>query len=107
MGIVVAQVAFENQVPNLATIAATIARRTGLRVNVTNSPADIKGDLYDLHGNLAFACAPGETIEVRSYRPGAVKAFYEASFGDAGAHLRLPVQGLHETPDARAVYLQG
>jgi hypothetical protein len=50
--------------------------------------------LYDVHGYLAFACAPDTHLEVHSYRAGAVREFCRHTFGNAHLPVAQIVQGL-------------
>jgi hypothetical protein len=107
MGVVIAEVVFDGQAPELSRIAEKVTELSTLPLSVTESGADVKAGLYDLHASLAFACAPRAQLELYSYRPGAVKEFYQQTFGDADLPLARFVQGLNEPPGTQAVYLQG
>jgi hypothetical protein len=107
MGVVVTEVDFENQAPDLSQIADKVAELSGLRVSVTESGADAKANLFDLHGYLGFACAPKTQVEVHAYRAGAVKEFCRDTFGDAHLPVARCVQGLHEPPGTQTVYVRG
>jgi len=98
MGLVFEEVAFDGRAPQLSRIADKISELSGLPVVVTESGPDVKGDLYDLHGYLAFACAPAQQLEIHAYRDGAVRK------------LCLPmgkcVRGMHEPAGTQSVYLR-
>lgn len=107
MGIVGTEVGFDGQAPELSRIAEKVTELSGLPLTVEESGADIKGDLFDLHGYLAFACAPERQLELHSYRAGAVKDFCEEAFEGADFPLANCVQGLHEPPGTQTVYVRG
>lgn len=106
MGIVLDEVRFQGRAPDLRRIADKITELSGLPVIVQESGADVVGNLYDLHAGVAFACAPQEKLEVFSYRPGAVKEFYE----EFSQGIELPsarfMVGLNEPAGTQAVYLR-
>jgi len=106
VGVVVTEVVFDGQAPELARIAEKVTALCGLPVTVTGSDAEIKGDLYDLHAHLAFACAPETQLELCSYIPGAVQKFYRESFGDADFPFMKCMQGLNELPGSQSVHLR-
>ncbi|MFL5240801.1 MAG: hypothetical protein ACJ8FY_01720 [Gemmataceae bacterium] len=70
MGVVVAQVVFDGQAPKLSRIAEKVTELSGLAMSVTESGADLKADVYDLHAYLAFDCDPKDQLELYSYRVG-------------------------------------
>jgi hypothetical protein len=107
MGVVVAEVVFDGQAPGLSRIAEKVTELSELALSVTESGADVKAGLYDLHASLAFVCAPKVRLELYSYRSGAVKEFYQQTFGDAGFPFARFTQGLNEPPGTQAVYLRG
>jgi hypothetical protein len=107
MGIVAGDAVFDGTAPQLQGIAEKVTELTGLAVEVTESDAEVKANLYDLHGYLAFACAPQSRIEVHAYRPGAVKELCEEMFGDADFPLARVVKGRNEAPGTQTVYLRG
>jgi hypothetical protein len=107
MGIVVTQVVFDGQAPELSSIAGKVAELSGLPLSVTDSGADVKAGLYDLHAYLAFACHPETPLRLHSYRAGAVKELYHQTFGEARRPIAKCVQGLNEAPGTQTVYLHG
>jgi hypothetical protein len=107
MGLVVAQVVFDGQAPELSRIAEKVTELSGLPLSVKDSGADLKADLYHLHAHLAFACEPKTQLELHSYRAGAVKEFYRRTCGDAPLPMAQYVQGLNEAPGTQTVYLRG
>jgi hypothetical protein len=106
MGIVTAAVVFDGQAPELTRIVEKVTELSGLPLSVSESGADLKADLYDLHAHLAFACDPNALLVLHSYRAGAVKAFYRETFGDTPLPVARYVQGLNEAPGTQTVYLQ-
>jgi hypothetical protein len=98
MGLVFEEVVFDGRAPQLSHIADKITELSGLPLGVIESGPDVKGDLYDLHGYLAFACAPKQQLEIHAYRDGTVRKH------------RLPmgkcVQGMHEPSGTQSVYLR-
>ena len=107
MGIVFDQVRFDGRAPELSEIASKVTELCGLPLIVEQSDANEKGNLYDQHGHFAFACVSQEQVEIHSYRPGAVRAFYD-EFTDC---VELPsekfVTGLNEPAGTQAIYLTG
>jgi hypothetical protein len=106
MGIVATQVSFAAPAPALAAVATRASELCGLAVEARESSAAVKGQLFDHHGALVFACAPGVAVEAYAYRPGAVRAHVEGLFGDAGHPVAFPVQGLHEPEGTQTIYLR-
>jgi hypothetical protein len=107
MGVVVSEVSFDVKAPELSRIADKVTELSGLPLSVTESGADVKGNLHDLHAYLAFACYPEARLELDSYRPGAVKEFYQQTLGDTCLPMAKYVQGLNEAPGTQTVYLRG
>jgi hypothetical protein len=107
MGIVTSEAAFDGKAPDLKSIGEKVAELSGLVVSVTESSDELKGTLFDLHGYLAFACAPESRIELHSYQAGAVKELCEDMFGKADFPLARAVKGRNEPPGTQAVYLRG
>jgi hypothetical protein len=107
MGIVTAEVAFDGRAPDLRHIADKIRELTGLAVSVTGSEAGLKGNLFDQHGYLDFACAPGSQLELHTYRARAVRELHDQTFGDARLPTAKFVKGLNEPPGTQTVYLWG
>jgi hypothetical protein len=107
MGVVATEAVFDGRAPQLSRIAAQVTEMTGLPVSVAESGPDVTGELYDLHGHLAFACAPGTGIELHSYRAGAAREFCRQTFGDAHFPVARFVEGLNEPPGTQAVYVRG
>lgn len=107
MGVVATEVIFEGGAPELSSIADKVAELSGLALSIRELSADVKANLYDLQGYLAFACAPGTQLEVYAYRAGAVRELYHQTFGDADLPIARCVQGLHEAEGTQAVYLRG
>jgi len=107
MGIVVNEVAFEGRAPQLSDIADKITELSGLPLSVTESGADVKGDLFDLHGYLAFACAAEQPLEIYAYRGRAVRDLCEEMFGNVRLPMTKCVQGINEPAGTQSVYLTG
>lgn len=107
MGIVVTEVTFEGQAPQLSDIAGKITELCGLPLEVTESASDVKGDLYDLHGCLAFACDPKQHLKIHAYRGGAVRKFCEETLGNVPLPMARCVQGSNEPAGTQSVYLRG
>jgi hypothetical protein len=107
MGVVVSEVSFDGQAPELSRIADKVTELSGLPLSVTESGADVKGNLHDRHAYLAFAYYPEARLELDSYRPGAVKECYQQTLGDTRLHMAKYVQGLKEAPGTKTVYLRG
>lgn len=107
MGVVINEVAFQGRAPQLSDIADKITEVSGLPLSVTESGEDVKGDLYDLHGYLAFACAPEQQLEIHAYRGGAVRKLCEEMFGNVRLPIRKCVQGTNEPAGTQSVYLRG
>jgi len=106
VGLVMDEMTFEGKAPELHRIAEKVAELSGLTVAVEESAADVKGTLFDLRGRVAFASAPGEWLELFSYRPGAERACHAATFGESPTPFTPRVQGLHEPAGIQAVYLR-
>src|SRR2546426_313968 len=106
MGMVFGEAAFDRRAPGLSPIADKISELSGLPVSVTESGSDVKGDLYDLHASLAFACAPEDQLKLYTYRAGAVKEFRDQTFGDADLPMVKFTQGLNEPAETQVVYLR-
>ncbi len=107
MGIVMAEIAFDGRAPDLSHIAAAVERLTGLTLSRTESGAAVKANLFDQHGYLDFASAPGSPLEVYTYRAAAVKELNDQTFGDARLPMAKHVKGLNEPPGTQTVYLRG
>src|SRR5262249_19605869 len=107
MGIVTAEVAFDGRAPDLPQIADAVKGLTGLPLSFTESPAEVKGNLFDQDGYLAFACAPRSEIMVYTYRAGAAKELYEQAFENVGLPIARFVRGLNEPLGTQTVYLEG
>jgi hypothetical protein len=107
MGLVFDQVSFDGRAPDLLRIADKVTELCGLPVTVKQSGDDIKQNLYDQHGYIAFACAEQDKLELFSYRPGAVRQFYEESFEGLELPMAKFVTGLNEPAGTQVVYLRG
>ncbi len=109
MAVVTQEVMFEGMAPGPAAIETAIARLGGLPATLTEDGPGIKGDLYDLHGRLAFACGRSNSIEIFSYSPGAVRRHYEQMSAGAPAVLGRQLQGmtgLDESPGHQSIHLR-
>lgn len=105
MSIVREEITFDGRAPSLVRIAATMTELCGQPVTVTESDADIKGDLYDMHGHLALASAPQEQIKLWTYRPGTVRQFLQDNFGE----VELPISqvvSLNEAEGTQVLHLE-
>jgi hypothetical protein len=102
------QIAFDGQAPDLQSIADKVAELSSLPISVDDSGANVKVNLYDLHGSFSFTCALDQHVELYSYRPGSVRELYTQMFGDAGLSLPLAngVVGLNEPPETQVAYLR-
>jgi hypothetical protein len=107
MAVVTTEVAFDGPAPELYRIAVKVAELSGLTLSVTESGTEVKGDLYDLHGYLAYACAPEQRLELWTYRAGAVRKFCEETFRDAELPITRWVRGMNEPAGTQAVFLRG
>src|SRR5262245_7847264 len=107
MGIVIGDAIFDSQAPELSRIAEKIQELSGLAITVHESGPEIKGDLYDFHAQLAFTSAPKTQLEIRAYRPGAVKEFYQRAFGDRELPFPKMIQGMNDPPNTQTIHLQG
>ena len=107
MGLVFDQVSFDGRTPNLTQIAETVAELTQLPVVVEESDAELKQDLYDQHGHIAFACAAKELLELFSYRSGAVRQLCDDMFDGVDVPIAKHVTGLNEPPGTQTLYLRG
>src|SRR5262245_55255385 len=96
MGMVFGEVAFDGRAPELSRIADKITELSGLPVSVTESAADVKSDLYDMHTSLAFACAPEERLEAHTYLPGAVRKLDNEAIEGIELPTAKLVQGMSE-----------
>jgi hypothetical protein len=107
MGLVFDQVNFDGRAPALSRIADKGAELCGLPMIVQESSAEEKGNLYDQHGELAFACAPQELLEISSYRPGAVRKMYDEFTDGVEMPIETRVTGLNEPAGTQSIYLRG
>jgi hypothetical protein len=107
MAVVTTEVGFDGQAPELYRIAVKVAELSGLTLSVTESGTEVKGDLYDLHGYLAYTCAPEQRLELWTYRAGAVRRFCEETFGNVELPMARCVRGVNEPAGTQAVYLRG
>ena len=107
MGIVAQEVVFRGRAPRLSEIADKVAELSGMPLSAAESAADVQGDLYDLHGRLAFACAPGEQVTIYAYRGGAVRTLCDEMFGNVHLPMAEWVQGNNEPAGTQSVYLKG
>lgn len=107
MGIVFDEVVFQGRAPPLSAIVDKITELSGLPLTVTESGAGVKGELYELHGYLAFACAPEQQIEIHVYRDGAVQKLCKEMFGDVHLPIAQYVQGNNEPVGTQSVHLRG
>jgi len=114
MGVILHEVAFPSRVPDVLRIAEEIRARTGLEVSVTESSAAERGDIYDVHAQLAFACAVEDRIAVYTLRPGAAADRYKIAFADdstrPAALAGKPPAPANAAPEAggpQVVYLKG
>jgi hypothetical protein len=106
MGIVIQEITFDGRAPSLAQIAEKITALCGLPVMVTESNAEIKGDLYDLHGQIAFTGVPEEQINLWTYRPGTVRQFFQDAVGEVELPSAQNVTSLTEAEGTQAVHLE-
>jgi hypothetical protein len=114
MSIFLHEVSFPSRPPDISRIAEEIRAGSGLEVSFTESSTVEKGGLYDLHAELAFACAPEERIAVYTLRPGTVADRYKIAFADDSTRpARLPeppAKASNRGPEAdgrQVVYLKG
>jgi hypothetical protein len=67
MGLVMSEVRFPGEPPDLDEIAARVTARSGLQV--VAEPLLNPDGFYQLHGRLSFACAPEAGVELSCYSP--------------------------------------
>src|SRR3954470_11703465 len=106
MGLVTQGVAFEGTAPPLSRIVDKITEIGGLPLQVQESNSDIRGDLYDLHARIGFACLPAHDIKIYTYRDGAVKELLEHS-GMSKLPIAKVMEGANERLGSQSVYLEG
>jgi hypothetical protein len=106
MGLVSTDVKFEGKAPPLSRIVEKIKEIGGLPLVVEESNSEIRGDLYDLHERIGFACLANHDIKIYSYRDGAVKKFLEQS-GMSKMPVANVVEGAREPTGTQTVYLEG
>jgi hypothetical protein len=99
-----AEVRFDGRAPALSRIAEKVTELSGLGLSIQEVEPGDQG--YDIHARLAFACAQDDQLEVRAYRPGAVRAFYDEAFQGVPQPMDRFVQGLKEPAGTQAVYLR-
>src|SRR5262245_44568951 len=107
MGMVFGEATFDGRAPDLSCIADKITELSGLPVSVTESAAEVKGELYDMHASLAFSCAPAERLELHTYLPAAVREFCNEAFEGIEFPTAKFVQGMSEPAGTQTVYLRG
>jgi hypothetical protein len=100
MGVVVNVVTFEGRAPPLSAIADKITELSGLPLAITESGTDVRGDIYDLHGYLAFASVPKQRLEIFAYRDREVHELRRLS-------MAMFVQGIQRPAETQSVYLRG
>jgi hypothetical protein len=100
------ELAFDGRAPDLSRIADKITELSGLPVCATESGADVKGDLYDMHTRLAFACAPEEQLELHTDLPGTVRKFYNEALEGIEPRSAKFVKGMGEPGGTQTVYLR-
>ena len=105
MAIVVQEARFPSPLPDIGRIVGTITEICGLPVLVKESGSDIKGNLYELHAHLAFACAPKDHVEIYSYQSGAVQQSYKKMYADMGEFAPKP-KGWDEPLGTQMIYLK-
>ncbi len=101
------KILFDGYPPELGAVAKKVEALSGLAVLATPSGPEAE-NLFYLHGTLAFAAFPEESLEIYCYRLGAVRKWTEEE--SAGQAL-LPelgpaVQGYDEEPGTRVVYVE-
>lgn len=106
MGIVVTEVIFDAPAPTATKIAARVEEIVGLPLVVRDSSPEIKGSLFDLDAQLAFAVYPRSQIEVTAYRAGAVREHLRLTGVDV-MPIADVVQGSNEATGQQTVYVEG
>lgn len=109
MGILIQEVQFHGDLPDLARIGAAITQLCGLPVTITDSSPDVKGTLYAMHARVAFDCHRSNTIEVFSYRPGAVRQLYAQVTANVPPDLAEPPRallGVNEPEGTPSIHLR-
>ena len=91
----------------MSDISDKITELSGLPLSITESGADVKGELCEMHGYLAFACAPDQALEIHAYRGGAVRRLCNEMFGNVRPPMAERVQGIREPAGTQSVYLRG
>jgi hypothetical protein len=73
MGITIQSARFDGQLPDLQHLVAEMTRSSGLAVTVHDSTPEVKGQVFQVHCRLAFACEPRESVEISAYQSGAAR----------------------------------
>jgi len=106
MGIVSREVAFQGTAPPLSRVVDKITEIGGLPLEVQESSAEIRGDLFDMDARIGFACLTNHDIKIYSYRNGAVKEFLEKA-GPSMVPIAKVMVGANEPAGIQTVYLEG
>lgn len=106
MGIVSREVSFQGMAPPLSLIVDKIAEIGGLPLEVQESSAEIRGDLFDLDARIGLACLSNHDIKIYTYRNGAVKEFLEKA-GPSMLPIAKVMVGAKEPTGVQTVYLEG
>ena len=106
MGMVFADVMFQDRAPPLSDICTRITDICSLPVVVLESNAD---EMHDLDATIAFECVPDIPLEILVYRPGAVVEFCDDTFDEPtlSSFMKNIVQGVNEPAGTQTVYLRG
>ena len=106
MGLVLQTVVFESTAPSLSRIVEKIVEIGGLPLDVQESTSEIRGDVYDLHARIGFACLPSHGTKIYTYRTGAAKEHLEQA-GMSEKIVAEAVDGVPERTGTQTVYPQG
>jgi hypothetical protein len=109
LGILIQELQFNGSTPDLARIGAAIVEVCGLPVVITESGPEVKGTLYALHARMAFDCDRSNTIDLFSYRPGAVRELYRQFTANIPPDLAQPPRallGVNEPEGSPSIHLR-
>jgi hypothetical protein len=107
MTLVFDQVTFTGRAPDLGLVADKITALCGLAVVIERSSSEGMENLHDQYAHFAFACAAQEQLEIYTYRPGAVRQFYDDFTDGVSMPTERFVSGLNEPAGTQVVYLRG
>ena len=106
MGIVIQEVTFDAPAPTAARVVAKLTELVGLPLTISESTPEIRGSLFELHAQLAFARFPQVPVELTAYRAGAVQEHLQRT-GMNALPFASVVQGSNEAVGTQTVYVRG